>query len=167
MAEITLHGDPFHTCGELPAPGAPAPDFRLTDSDLKDLSLADFKGRRKLISSVPSLDTPVCALSTRKFNERAEQENAAVFLIVSADLPFAMKRFCGAEQTEKVKTLSMMRDRSFAKDYGLLIEDGPLAGLCARAILVLDEQDLVLYQQLVPEIADEPDYEAAFLALRG
>ncbi len=165
MARITLHDTPCRTCGELPPVGAKAPDFLLTDAELKDLGLADFQGKRKLISCIPSVDTPVCALSTRKFNEKAEQENDVVFLTVSADLPFALKRFCASEQTQKVKALSMMRNRRFAEDYGLLIEDGPLAGLCARAVLVLDEEDRVVYRQLVTEVTDEPDYEAALRAL--
>jgi thiol peroxidase len=166
MAQITLRGTPIHTNGELPKVGSRAPDFKLTDADLKDLSLADFRGKKKLLNIVPSLDTPVCATSTKKFNEYAKGRNDVVMLIVSADLPFAQKRFCAAENTDRVKTLSMMRDRHFAKDYGVLITDGPLAGITARAVVVIDENDIVKYTELVPEIAQEPNYEAALAALR-
>jgi thiol peroxidase len=166
MAQITLRGTPIHTNGELPKVGSRAPDFKLTDADLKDLSLADFRGKKKLLNIVPSLDTPVCATSTKKFNEYAKGRNDVVMLIVSADLPFAQKRFCAAENTDRVKTLSMMRDRHFAKDYGVLITDGPLAGITARAVVVIDENDIVKYTELVPEIAQEPNYDAALAALK-
>ncbi len=165
MATITLQGNEIHTNGELPAAGSTAPDFKLTNTDLVDVSLADFAGKKKLLNIVPSLDTPTCAVSTRKFNEAAAQRSDTVFLIVSADLPFAQNRFVTAESLDHVVPLSMMRDRNFAKDYGVLIQDGPLAGITARAVVVLDENDKVIYTQLVPEIADEPDYEAALKAL--
>ena len=164
MAQVTLQGNPCHTNGELPAVGTSAPAFTLTDGDLKDLSLGDFSGRKKLLNIVPSLDTPTCAVSTKKFNEAANARDDLVVLIISADLPFAMSRFCNAENTAAVKTLSMMRDKDFARDYGVLIEDGPLAGLATRAVVVLDEQDKVVYTELVPEIADEPNYERALSA---
>jgi thioredoxin-dependent peroxiredoxin len=166
MATISLGGNPIHTNGDMPKVGAAAPDFKLTDGDLNDLSLASFKGKKKLLNIVPSLDTPVCATSTKKFNEQAAKHPNAVMLMISADLPFAMKRFCVAENTDKVKTLSMMRDRHFAKDYGVLITDGPLAGITARAIVVIDEHDKVKYVELVPEIKQEPNYDAALAALR-
>ncbi len=166
MAQITLAGNPIHTNGDLPKVGSPAPDFKLTDADLKDLSLADFKGKKKLLNIVPSLDTPVCATSTRKFNEHAAKHPNTVMLIVSADLPFAMKRFCSAENTDKVKSLSMMRDRHFAKDYGVLITDGPLAGITARAVVVIDENNKVVHTELVPEIKQEPNYDNALAALK-
>jgi thiol peroxidase len=166
MAKITLGGNPINTNGDLPKVGAAAPDFKLTAADLKDLSLADFKGKKKLLNIVPSLDTPTCALSTKKFNEHAKARKDTVVLIVSADLPFAQSRFCGAENTTEVKTLSMMRDRHFAKDYGVLITDGPLAGLTARAIVVIDEHDKVRYTELVPEIKQEPNYDKALAALK-
>ena len=166
MAQITLGGNPIHTNGDLPTVGSTAPDFKLQDADLKDLSLADFKGRKKLLNIVPSLDTPVCAMSTKKFNEQAARHPNAVMLIISADLPFAMKRFCTAENTDKVKSLSMMRDRHFAKDYGVLITDGPLAGITARAIVVIDENDKVVHTELVPEIKQEPNYDKALAALK-
>lgn len=166
MAKISLGGNPVNTTGELPKPGAQAPDFQLVDADLKDVSLAEFKGKKKLLNIVPSLDTPTCATSTKKFNERATKHHDTAILIVSADLPFAQKRFCSAENTDNVKTLSMMRDRNFAKDYGVLIQDGPLKGVTARAIVVIDENDKVKYTELVPEITHEPDYEKALAALK-
>ncbi|MHB8743009.1 MAG: thiol peroxidase [Sulfuricaulis sp.] len=166
MAQITLKGNPIHTNGDLPKVGSAAPDFMLTDADLNDLSLASFKGKKKLLNIVPSLDTPTCALSTKKFNEHAAQHPNTVVLIVSADLPFAQKRFCSAEHTDRVKTLSIMRDRNFSKDYGVLISDGPLKGLTARAVVVIDENDKVRFTELVPEIAHEPNYEKALASLK-
>jgi thioredoxin-dependent peroxiredoxin len=166
MAKIALAGNPINTSGDLPKVGTKAPDFKLTDADLKDVSLADFKGKKKLLNIFPSIDTPVCAMSTRKFNEAAARHGNAVMLMVSADLPFAMSRFCGAENTKVVKTLSMMRDRHFAKDYGVLITDGPLAGITARAVVVLDENDKVVHTELVPDIKQEPNYDKALAALK-
>lgn len=166
MAKITMKGNPIQTNGELPKSGSKAPDFKLTGGDLKDVSLANFKGKKKLLNIVPSLDTGVCATSTKKFNEHFKNRNDAVALIISADLPFAQGRFCGAEGTKNVTTLSMMRDRNFAKDYGVLLQDGPLAGITARAVVVLDENDKVVYTQLVPEISQEPDYDKALAALK-
>lgn len=165
MAEITLHGDLFHTNGDLPAVGSEAPDFQLTNGELADKSLADYVGKKKLLNIVPSLDTPTCALSTKKFNEAAASRDDTAFLIVSADLPFAAGRFCTAEGTDNVEALSLMRGKLMAKDYGVFIEDGPLAGVTARAVVVIDENNKVTYTQLVKEIADEPDYEAALAAL--
>ena len=166
MADITHRGNPVHTSGNLPALGSRAPDFRLTDAGLKDVSLADFRGKKKLLNIFPSIDTPTCAMSTRKFNEYAAKHPDAVIIMVSADLPFAQQHFCSVENTHNVKTLSMMRDRHFAKDYGVLITDGPLAGITARAIVVIDENDKVKYTELVPEIAQEPNYDAALAALK-
>jgi thiol peroxidase len=166
MARITHKGNPIHTSGELPKLGSQAPDFKLVNAELKDVTLADFKGRKKLLNIVPSLDTGICATSTKKFNAHAREHGNAVMLIISADLPFAQSRFCGAEGTKDVVTLSMMRDRHFAKDYGVLIADGLLAGICARAVVVLDENDRVRYTELVPEIAQEPNYDAALAALK-
>ena len=165
MAEFTLKGNKIHTNGDLPKVGSKAPDFRLTDKDLKDCSLLTWAGKKKLISIVPSLDTPVCALSTKKFNDHAREHPDTVILTVAADLPFAMKRFCGNEGLENVVPLSLMRDRKFAEDYGVLITDGPLAGITARAIVVLSAEDTVKYVELVPEIAQEPDYATALRAL--
>ena len=165
MATITLKGNEIHTNGELPAIGSQAADFKLVDAELGDKSLADYAGRKKLLNIVPSLDTPVCATSTKKFNEAAAAHDNVVMLVIAADLPFAMGRFCGAENIDKVVPLSMMRSRDFAKDYGVLIEDGPLAGITARAIVILDETDKVVYTELVPEIGQEPDYDKALAAL--
>jgi len=165
MASITLQGNPITTNGELPAVGSDAPDFKLVDGELNDRSLADYAGKKKLLNIVPSLDTPVCATSTKKFNEYASANDDTVTLVIAADLPFAMTRFCGAEDTENVIGLSLMRSKAFAKDYGVLIQDGPLAGITARAVVVLDADNKVLYTELVPEIAQEPDYDAAIAAL--
>ena len=165
MATITLKNNPIHTNGELPAVGGVAPDFHLVDKDLNDVRLADYQGKKKIINIVPSLDTSVCATSARKFNEYVKGRDDLVVLTVSADLPFAQGRFCQSESINNVITLSMMRSRNFAKDYGVLIQDGPLAGITARAIVVLDENDKVLYTELVPEIAQEPNYDKALAAL--
>lgn len=167
MAKITLRGNPVHTSGELPKTGSQAPDFKLTTKDLKDVSLADYKGKKKLLNIVPSLDTPVCALSTKKFNDHAKTHKDTVMLIVSADLPFAMGRFCGVEHLDNVVPLSLMRDKKFAQDYGVLIQDGPMAGITARAVVVLDANDKVMYTEMVQEIANEPDYQAALKVLGG
>jgi thiol peroxidase len=165
MATITLQGNACNTNGELPAIGSTAPDFTLVDAKLNDVHLADYAGKKKLLNIVPSLDTPVCATSTKKFNELVAERDDVVVLVVSADLPFASGRFCGMEGIENVLPLSLMRGKAFAKDYGVLITDGPLAGITARAVVVLDADNRVLYTQLVPEIADEPDYDAALAAL--
>ncbi|MDH5435605.1 MAG: thiol peroxidase [Gammaproteobacteria bacterium] len=165
MTTITLGGDEIHTNGDLPAIGAQAPDFKLVDGELNDRSLADYKGKKKLLNIVPSLDTPVCALSTQKFNEAAKGRGDVVMLIIAADLPFAMTRFCTGEKLDNVIPLAMMRSRNFAKDYGVLINDGPLAGITARAVVVIDENDKVVYTEMVPEIKQEPDYEKALAAL--
>ncbi len=165
MATVTLQGEPIHINGDLPAVGSQAPEFRLVTTDLKDVNLADYAGKQKLLNIVPSLDTPVCAVSTKRFNEAAKGRDDLVVLVISADLPFASDRFCNAEGIDNVVTLSMMRSRNFAKDYGVLIEDSPLAGITARAVVVLDASDRITYTQLVPEIGQEPDYEAALEAL--
>ena len=165
MARITLQGKAINTNGELPAVGSSAPDFSLVNKDLGESRLSDFAGRKVVLNIVPSLDTPVCATSTRKFNEAAAALDNTQVLVISADLPFAQGRFCETEGIDKVAALSMMRSRNFAKDYGVLIVDGPLAGITARAIVVVDEQGKVAYTEMVPEIAREPDYEAALAAL--
>jgi thiol peroxidase len=165
MATVTLKGNPFQTIGELPAVGGMAPAFELTNADLKDVGLGDFKGKKKILNIVPSLDTPVCATSTRVFNQKVAGRGNSVVLVISADLPFAQKRFCGAEGIDNVVTLSMVRGKNFAKDYGVLITDGPLAGLCSRAVVVLDENDRVIHTEQVPEIGQEPDYDKALAAL--
>lgn len=165
MANITLKGNPFHTSGELPAVGAPAPNFRLVTADLQDVTLETYKGKTKVLNIVPSLDTAVCAVSARKFNEKAASIRDAVVLVISADLPFAMKRFCSTEGLHNVLPLSMMRGRNFAKEYGTLIADGPLEGISARAVVVIDANDKVVYTQLVSEIGEEPNYDAALAAI--
>jgi len=166
MAQLTHRGNPIHTNGELPKVGSKAPDFRLTTGDLGDVSLADYRGKRKILNIVPSLDTPTCATSTRKFNERAASLTNTVVLVVSADLPFAAKRFCTTEGLSNVVPLSLMRGKGFAKDYGVLIQDGLYQGITARAVVVIDENDVVTHAQLVPEIRQEPDYEAALAAAK-
>lgn len=166
MSKVTLKGNPFETSGELPAVGSPAPRFRLVDSDLEDVSLESFAGKKKILNIVPSLDTPVCAASARKFNEQAAALADTVVLVISADLPFAQKRFCAAEGIDGVVPLSMMRSRAFAKDYGVLLTGGPLQGIMSRAVVVLDANDNVVYHQLVGEITEEPDYAAALAAAR-
>ncbi len=165
MASVTLQGNACNTNGDLPAVGSTAPDFHLVDGKLNDVHLADYSGKKKLLNIVPSLDTPTCATSTKKFNDFAKSRDDVVILVVSGDLPFAQGRFCSAEGIENVVPLSMMRSRNFAKDYGVLLTDGPLAGITARAVVVIDENDNVVYTQLVSEIADEPDYDAALAAL--
>jgi thiol peroxidase len=165
MAITTLHGTELHTSGELPKAGSEAPGFRLVTKELKDVSLHEYVGKRKVLNIFPSVDTPTCATSVRKFNASASKLDNTTVLCISADLPFAQARFCGAEGLDNVVTLSMMRDRHFGKDYGVLLEDGPLAGLTARAVVVLDADNKVLHSELVKEIADEPDYEAALKVL--
>ncbi len=165
MAQTALKGSPVNLAGDLPAIGSTAPDFKLVAGDLSDKSLADYAGKKKLLNIVPSLDTPTCATSTKKFNQAMAGKSDAVALVISADLPFASGRFCDAEGIKNVVNLSMMRSRNFGKDYGVLIEDGPLAGITARAVVVLDAENKVVYTQLVPEITEEPDYDAALAAL--
>ena len=164
MATITFQGKPLHTSGELPAVGTKAPDFSLTNGKLADVTLATYAGKKKVLNIVPSLDTPTCAASARKFNEKAAHLYHTVVLVISADLPFAQCRFCEAEGLKNVIPLSTFRS-SFADDYGVNLLDTFLAGLTARAIVIIDEHDNVIYTQLVSEIADEPDYEHALAAL--
>ena len=165
MATVTLRGNPVQTSGELPRVGSLAPPFRLVSRDLTDVSLSDYAGKWKVLNIFPSIDTPTCAMSVRKFNEKAAKFRDAEVLCISQDLPFAMNRFCGTEGLKNVRTLSLMRGGRFAEAYGVRLENGPLAGLTARACLVLDPKDKVLHAELVKEIADEPDYEAALGAL--
>jgi thiol peroxidase len=165
MATTHLKGNPVSTNGELPEVGSKAPSFRLTGGDLADVGLEDFAGKRKILNIVPSLDTAVCAASARYFNQAAAAMDDTVVLVISADLPFAQGRFCSTEGLDDVIPLSMMRNRDFARDFGVLLLDGPLAGICARAVIVLDENDTVRYTQLVGEITTEPDYEAALAAV--
>lgn len=165
MSQVTLHGNPVQVAGTLPTIGTKAPAFTLTDSQLQEKTLADFPGKKKILNIFPSLDTPTCAQSVRSFNEQAGGRPDTVVLCISADLPFAQSRFCGAEGLDNVITLSTFRHPEFLRDYGVLLADGALAHLAARAVIVLDEHDQVRYVQLVPEIADEPDYAAALAAL--
>jgi thiol peroxidase len=162
----TLGGAPVTLFGTFPGVGQQAPDFTLVDKDLKDVSLQSFAGKRKVLNIVPSLDTAVCATSTRKFNEAAGKLNNTVVLVISADLPFAMSRFCVAEGLENVVTLSLMRGRDFMRNYGVKIADTPLAGVTARAVLVLDDKDKIIHAELVDDIKHEPNYDAALAVLR-
>lgn len=163
--KITLKGNPINLNGSFPEVGSQAPDFSLTTSSLSDVNLSDYAGKKKVVSILPSLDTPVCATSTQKFNSEVAAKSDVQLLVVSADLPFAAGRFCEANSAANTVTLSTMRNTSFANDYGVLMADGPLAGLTARAVLVLDENNKVLHAELVPEIAQEPNYDAALAAL--
>ncbi len=163
MAQITLRGNPINTVGELPAVGSPAPQFTLIGTDLGEVSSEQFRGKPLLLNIFPSIDTPVCAMSVRTFNERAQQSGLSV-LCVSKDLPFAQKRFCGAEGIENVTTASAFRD-GFGDDYGVTIVDGPMAGLLARAVVVIGADGNVAYTELVPEIGSEPSYDAGLSAL--
>ena len=165
MTSVTLGGNPIQLAGQFPHPGQNAAAFSLVAADLSNKSLKDFAGKRKVLSIVPSLDTPVCAASTRKFNERASKLPNTVVLVISADLPFAMQRFCTVEGLQNVIPLSLMRGREFMKNYGVEILDGPLAGVAARAVVVLDESDKVIHAELVAEIKTEPNYDAALAAL--
>ena len=160
---VTLGGNPIDVAGNFPKVGDAAPDFKLVNKDLADVSLADFAGKKKILNIVPSLDTPVCATSTKKFNGAASDKVAVI--VISADLPFAQSRFCGAE-APNVATLSTMRGAEFMKAYGVAITSGPLAGITARAVVVLDEANKVLHAELVPEIKQEPNYDAALAALK-
>lgn len=163
---VHFQGNPVSVDGQLPAPGQPAKPFTLVAKDLSDVSLSQYAGKRKVLNIFPSIDTGVCATSVRKFNQLAGDVNNAVVLCISADLPFAQSRFCGSDGLSNVVTLSTLRGGEFKKDYGVAIVDGPLAGLTARAVVVLDEKDNVIYSQLVNEITTEPDYDAALAALK-
>ena len=165
MATISFQGKPIKTSGELPAVGTVAPDFLLVSGQLKDVSLANYAGKRKVLSIVPSLDTPTCAASTRIFNQKANQMDNTVVLVISADLPFAQGRFCESEGLKDVESLSSFRS-NFAEDYGVKIIDTILAGLTTRAIVVLDEKDQVIYTELVADVANEPDYDAVLTVLK-
>jgi thiol peroxidase len=167
MSKVTLGGNPIDVGGTFPAVGAQAPDFKLVGKDLADLTLASFAGKRKVLNIVPSLDTPTCATSTRKFNEAASSLANTVVVVVSADLPFAASRFCTTEGLANVVTASTFRSgRAFADAYGVDVTSGPLDGLTARAVVVLGEENEVLYTELVGEIKDEPNYDAALAALK-
>lgn len=166
MANVTLGGNPINVAGNFPQIGQTAPEFKLVGKDLKDVSLQDFAGKRKVLNIVPSLDTAVCATSTRKFNEKAVSLANTVVMTISADLPFAMGRFCTAEGIQNVVPLSLMRGRQFLNNYGVEITSGALAGVAARGVVVLDENNKVLHSELVAEIKTEPNYDAALAALK-
>jgi thioredoxin-dependent peroxiredoxin len=161
--QIHLKGQAIHTSGNLPV--KKAPDFKLVDKDLKERTLQEFSGKKKILATVPSLDTGVCSTMTKHLNKLSNKNPEVPIIIVSADLPFAQKRFCEAENVQNVHLFSMMRDKEFGKSYGLLIQDGPLAGLLARSLFVLDEQNQIIYHELVNEITQEPDYSKAFKML--
>ena len=166
MAEITLKGNTIHTLGNLPAQGEEAPEFSLVANDLSEVKLSDYKGKKVVLNIFPSLDTPTCAASVRRFNAEASQLENTVVLCISKDLPFAQARFCGAEGLENVITLSDFRTGQFGKKYQVEITDSPMAGLESRAVVIVDENGKVIYTQQVPEIVDEPDYDAALAALK-
>lgn len=167
MAKVAFKGSPVETVGNLPAVGAQAPDFSLATAGLDDVGLKAYAGKRKILNIVPSLDTGVCAISARKFNAEVASLKDVVLLTISADLPFASKRFCDAEKLANVVTLSTFRSAAFGKAYGVQIAAGPLAGLLTRAVVVLDAQDKVVHAELVPEITQEPNYAAALKAVKA
>jgi thiol peroxidase len=166
MTTVTRRGEPVEINGELPKVGSVAPAFKLVGGDLSDVTLETFAGKRKVLNIFPSVDTPTCATSVRKFNAQANDLNNAVVLCISADLPFAQARFCGAEGLENVKNLSTMRGAEFMQNYGVAIAQGPMVGLTTRAVVVLDENNNVLHSELVAEIGSEPNYEAALAVLK-
>lgn len=166
MAQVTLKGNPVQVAGQLPQVGQQAPAFSLVAGNLSDVTLASLAGKRKVLNIFPSVDTPTCATSVRKFNGEAAALANTVVLCISADLPFAQARFCGAEGLGNVVNLSTMRGADFLEAYGVALADGPLAGVAARAVVVLDENDKVLHSELVGEIADEPNYAAALAVLK-
>lgn len=166
MTQVTLRGNPVQVDGQLPQVGQQAPAFTLVGTSLADVSLASLAGKRKVLNIFPSVDTPTCATSVRKFNAEASKLANTQVLCISADLPFAQARFCGAEGLDNVVNLSTMRGAQFLKDYGVAIANGPLAGVAARAVVVLDEHDKVLHSELVTEIGNEPNYDAALAALK-
>jgi thioredoxin-dependent peroxiredoxin len=167
MAHVTFKGNPVQTAGALPKVGSTAPDFKAVKTDLSSLSLGDYKGKKVVLNIFPSIDTPVCAASVRRFNVEASNLKNTVVLCVSRDLPFAQKRFCAAEGLENVVTASEYRDSSFSNAYGIGIMDGPLQGLFSRAVVIIDEQGKVVYTEQVPDIAQEPDYDKALAAIKG
>lgn len=166
MAQLTFKGDTINTCGQLPGPDDDAPDCTLVKTDLSELTFSKLKGKKVVLNIFPSIDTPVCAASVRRFNEAASSLQDTMVLCISVDLPFAHTRFCAAEGLDKVIPLSAFRNPSFGDKYGVTLTDGPLVGLLARAVLVVDQNGKVIYSQLVPDIADEPNYDAALAALQ-
>lgn len=165
MSNVTLGGDAIELSGNFPQPGETVQPFTLTNSGLEDVNLSNWDGKRKILNIIPSIDTDVCAASTRKFNEKAVDLDNTAVLVIAADLPFAFSRFCGTEGLDKVVTLSCFRNYSFQQNYGVAMQTGPLAGLCARAVIVLDQNNKVLHSELVGDIKDEPNYNAALKVL--
>lgn len=165
MTKITLKGNPINTIGELPSVGSKAPEFKLVKTELSDISLSDYKGKRVVLNIFPSLDTGVCAASVRRFNKEVQDMKNTVVVCASMDLPFAHSRFCVAEGLENVVSASGFRNPEFAKNYGVAIVDGPMKGLMSRAVVVIDEEGKVIYNEQVPEIVQEPDYEKALAVL--
>lgn len=165
MEKLTISGHPCHTCGDAPKVGDEAPAFTLTGKGLEEIKLDDYRGKRVILNIFPSLDTPVCAASVRRFNKEASEKENTVVLCISEDLPFAMGRFCSAEGLENVVVASAFRDPEFGNDYGLRIEDGPLRGLLARCVIIVNESGKVKYREIVREITDEPNYDAALAEL--
>ncbi len=166
MATITLKGNAIETCGSLPAKASQAPEFTLVKTDLAEVRLADYKGKRVVLNIFPSIDTPVCAASVRRFNQAAGELANTVVLCISADLPFAHTRFCETDGLKNVESLSVFRSPAFGKDYGVTITTGPIAGLLSRAIVIIDTDGKIIHTEQVPEIAQEPDYDAALAALK-
>ncbi len=167
MARVTFKGNPINTAGNLPSVGSKAPDFKLTKTDLSDISLKDVSGKKVVLNIFPSIDTPVCQASTRKFNEELNKLQNTIVICVSKDLPFALNRFCGAEGLKNVVPASELRNTAFGDAYGVKIAEGALAGLFSRAVVVLDEKGNVTYTEQVPEIGQEPNYQAAIAALKN
>lgn len=165
MTKITLKGNPINTVGQLPSTGSKAPDFTLTKSDLSEISLSDFSGKRVVLNIFPSLDTGICAASVRRFNKEVQDLDNTVVICASMDLPFAHSRFCVAEGLENVISASVFRNPEFGQNYGVTLADGPMKGLMSRAVVVIDEEGKVIYNEQVPEIAQEPDYEKAIAVL--
>jgi len=164
MAQVLLHGNPINTSGDLPAVGNKAPEFTLVNAQLAEVKLSDFAGKKVVVSIFPSIDTPTCATSTRKFNQEVTAHPGINVVTVSADLPFALTRFCAAEGIENVHTLSSFRS-TFGQDYGMTLTEGPLAGVLARGVVVVDESGQVIHSELVNNVSDEPDYAAALKVL--
>ncbi|SDO11191.1 thiol peroxidase [Vreelandella arcis] len=167
MQQITRAGEPMDVAGSLPTPGQVAPAMTLTNSELQDVTLASYQGKRKVLNIIPSVDTPTCAMSTRQFNALASKLENTVVLVVSADLPFAAKRFCGAEGLDEVETLSTFRHREFQEAWGVALCNSAMEGLCARAVVVLDADNRVIHSELVSELKNEPDYDAALAVLNA
>jgi thiol peroxidase len=166
MASITFKGNTIKTVGDLPKVGENAPDFTLTNDSLQDISLKDFSGKRLVLNIFPSIDTGICAMSARHFNGEASSLENTVVMNVSKDLPFAQKRFCGAEGLENVQNASEFKNHGFSSNYSVIMEEGPLAGLFSRAVVVIDEAGKVIYTEQVPEIVQEPDYDSALASLK-